>query len=438
MGFEAVIIQNDAVGGTNTEIGTLRLKYNLLPKDMPKPDIIFNGYSTNDMHVLSMQRADAMNITLKEAVWDLTQNFIRAFEEFRGCGDDDPNDDYQPLLIYLDDYLGNEQNEILDTMAIGTTIELLSKYYQIMSISYADSVRHITYADTKETWFSPDWYDDKGYKREVHPFMGGHVSMMYVIAFNMLNALTVFCNEEAAIRSRDSFVQPIMMTELGDRTYLYRGAEGMPDIDLEKPISKFPSTILPSGIIPELNPELCINEISSMWEESTSVRASTCGAKKNGEKCNFAWLASIAEMDTVEKLTSKMNETIISNNGWEALAENDKLGFVPIKNDKNPNPDFVMEFKNMSRPIRSINFLALKSYGERWMDSRVNVKIIRISGSVEEIIEKEIEGSHSSETSVSYTYNYEINTEPGDDLKIHIELVSGSTFKFTGMAFCYY
>ena len=92
----------------------------------------------------------------------------------------------------------------------------------------------------------------------------------------------------------------------------------------------------------------------------------------------------------------------------------------------------------MSRPIRSINFLAMKSYGERWMDSRVNVKIIRISGSVEEIIEKEIEGSHSSETSVSYTYNYEINTEPGDDLKIHIELVSGSTFKFTGMAFCYY
>ena len=75
-----------------------------------------------------------------------------------------------PLLLYLDDYLGNEQNEVLTTMLSSQTIHLLSGYYGIGSMSYGDAVRDIVYGDTKEWWFSANWYEQTDtYARAVHP-----------------------------------------------------------------------------------------------------------------------------------------------------------------------------------------------------------------------------------------------------------------------------
>lgn len=439
LGYEAVKILNDASGGTNSELGATRINYNLLPDLMPDPDIIINAYSSNDMHVLTMADADAKNLTLSEAVFDLTQTFIRTVEGSRHC-----DDDHRPLLIYFDDYLGNEQHGILDTMAFSSSLQTLANYYDIMSISYADAVRQIVYADTRESWFSSDWYDNEAnFIRQIHPGLGVHVSMMYVIAFNLLNALTIFCNEEAAYVRREPFVKPIKYADEfnnyygEERVYMYRGEEGVPGVDRFNELLKWPAPI-PHGIIPELNSKLKIQDVSSLWKRSSERYMSTCGTRQKDEKeinspCRFSWIAQVNEITTVEALDSKMNEIVIANDGWSAQDDHNKLGYVPTDV---LGSNFVMELKNIAQPLKTINFVSMKSFGELWKDSRILITVFK--GEDKEIKKMEIEGFHASETSVSYQHTIELNeTDVGDDIRVSVKLIGGSTFKIMGVSFCY-
>ena len=50
--------------------------YQILPDDMPYPDIVINAYATNDMHYNSVQDALAKNITLGESLLRLSQAFV--------------------------------------------------------------------------------------------------------------------------------------------------------------------------------------------------------------------------------------------------------------------------------------------------------------------------------------------------------------------------
>lgn len=166
-GYELVQFHTIAMGGTNTESGITMWDYSLLPGDTPYPDVVINAYATNDMHYNSVQSALAKNITLERSVIELSQEFVRQLlTPKRECGHP------PPLVIYLDDYLGNEQNEVLTTMISSQAIHLISGYYGLGSISYADAVRDIVYGDSKNWWFQANWYEKGQYQRAVHPHMG--------------------------------------------------------------------------------------------------------------------------------------------------------------------------------------------------------------------------------------------------------------------------
>lgn len=82
-------IYNAAVGGTNTDIANVMLEFQLYLDDVgPKgADVIINGYSTNEMHVLSMQQAQGEDKTLESQVFGLMQRFIHSYVELRWeCG----------------------------------------------------------------------------------------------------------------------------------------------------------------------------------------------------------------------------------------------------------------------------------------------------------------------------------------------------------------
>ena len=182
LGYELIDFHTLALGGTNTESGITMWDYSLLPGDVPYPDIVINAYATNDMHYNSVQDAIAKNITLRESVMQLSQAFVRqVLTPKSGCRH------APPLLLYLDDYLGNEQNEVMTTLISSQTINLMSGYYGIGSMSYGDAVRDMVYGDTKEWWFSSHWYEGDKYQRAVHPHMGMHISMVWVVAFNLMN-----------------------------------------------------------------------------------------------------------------------------------------------------------------------------------------------------------------------------------------------------------
>lgn len=158
-----------AMGGTNTAVGSQVFLYDLVPDEAWNPDIVINAYATNDMHVLTALEAATGNQTLGQRVFEMTQDFVRSVMEEKPCRD-------KPLLIHMDDYLGNEQREILSTMELSRAIGSLADYYGFNRISYANLVRDIVYGDTRESWFSPGgWWPSprsKTMEREIHPGMG--------------------------------------------------------------------------------------------------------------------------------------------------------------------------------------------------------------------------------------------------------------------------
>lgn len=163
-----------AMGGTNTAVGSQVFLYDLLPEEAQNPDIVMNAYATNDMHVLTAMEAATGNQTLGQRVFEMTQEFVRNVMEEKPCRD-------KPLLIHMDDYLGNEQREILATMQLSQYIGSLADYYGFNRISYANLVRDIVYGDTREFWFSPEgWWPPKAknMEREIHPGMGKLVASL--------------------------------------------------------------------------------------------------------------------------------------------------------------------------------------------------------------------------------------------------------------------
>jgi hypothetical protein len=185
-----------AMGGTNTATGSRILEYDLIPPEARNPDIVLNAYSTNDMHVLTMNEATSGNQTLRYKLLDMTQDFVRTVLTRRPCAGQAP-----PLVLHLDDYLGNEQREIASTMEFSQTVNTLAQYYGIATMSYANMVRQTVYGDTRESWFSPEgWWptpETKVMEREIHPGMGMHISVVYVVAYNILNLATTYCSMES-------------------------------------------------------------------------------------------------------------------------------------------------------------------------------------------------------------------------------------------------
>ncbi|KAL3915552.1 MAG: hypothetical protein SGILL_005598, partial [Bacillariaceae sp.] len=168
-------IHSTAVGGWNTYVSNAVLEYDLISSDeWLNPDIIINAHATNEMHVNTMREAVLHNQTHWDYVFDMTQRFIRTVllkkcmipqpisqqeqqQQQQRSSQDTFNE--PPLLIYFDDYLGNDQRSILDTTIASQSIHILAKYYGIGYVSYADVVRDIVLRDTTETVFSPQqWY----------------------------------------------------------------------------------------------------------------------------------------------------------------------------------------------------------------------------------------------------------------------------------------
>ena len=164
------------LGGTNTDTATTIWDYTLMPRDMPYPDIVIHGYATNDMHVLSSIEAQKRGITLEDMILDVNQKFIRQIltpkvSTMSTVPSTSQCYNRPPLLIYYDDYIGNEQHKIIETKAFSKAAHILSSYYDFPLISFADAVKDIVYTDTNEDWLSPHGWPE----RQVHPGMGMHI-----------------------------------------------------------------------------------------------------------------------------------------------------------------------------------------------------------------------------------------------------------------------
>jgi hypothetical protein len=434
-GYFPSVVQVDvaAYGGMNTRGGTTVWEYDLFPKDVPIPDILINAFSTNDMHVLSMQEAKSQNITLEDGVLQMNQEFVRKVMKPRS----DCNERPPPLLLYLDDYLGNEQTGILDTLGVNSALHKLSGYYGFGFMSYADIVRDFVYSDTTEQWFSPkDWPE-----RQIHHTAGGHVAIMWVVAYNLLNTVTVYCDS----------------LKIGPE-HIYEAIEGLPEPKFpDRAITGEPLPKPRHALPPELSSDLTLDNVSARWHEmernvtASGFDESACPSMpEEGERkplCHLRMFTIIGDSKPGPGMMEIIAPFVVENDGWDA-ASDEKKGLVPSK----ANASLKLRFDNITDQIQTLNFIAMKSYGEKWEGSTLKVEAFvdrKIEGggqprtpsstAAEPLRSLEIEGVHDKHTSESYNYKLDLGEErvlAGDVLNVDIRLIGGTTAKIMGMLFC--
>mmetsp|Transcript_2891 Transcript_2891/g.5423 ORF Transcript_2891/g.5423 Transcript_2891/m.5423 type:complete len:523 (+) Transcript_2891:639-2207(+) len=432
------MVQVDVItlGGTNTESAIKIWEYSLFPEDMPHPDIVIHGYATNDMHVLSEREAMEKGTSLEEMILQVNQNFVRTVLRPQKDCEDRPT----PLLLYFDDYLGNEQREILKTGAFSRATQLLASYYGFGLVSYADVVRHWVYGDTTEHWFSPSEWPN----RQVHPGMGMHISSMWIMAYYMLHMASIYCSGVSGRQNVDD------EREGGG----YVPGNGLPVLRNKDKILAGEPRRTPKTLPPILDHRTLLDTISMEWQalEATSsyVWDSTtkCDTKTQSlegmrKPCVFSWISGLErKFDKVSHLDARMKSVLHSNHGWKSVEESGKLGFQAISGSGSV---FEMKVKADLQKIQTLNFMVMASYGEKWKDSMVHVEVFvhrhgQVNAQTNDPVKYlDINGFHDRNTSETYNYKLDLEdhyAQPNDVVRIRVVLQSGSTFKFMGMAFC--
>lgn len=409
-----------ALGGTNSETGATILELGLLPEEATQPDVIIHAFSTNDMHINTMKDAESQNLTHHEKRMEAVESFVRA--ALNQCPA------RQPLLMILDDYLGNEQHEILELFDMTSVHAKIASYYGIGVASYANTVRHLVYSDTKENWFSPSgWYDSKGvYKREIHPFFTAHMVMMWVILYNALDTAVSYCSSEQLLDNyhheyirNESFVG----TTLGD----------YPD-----PIQELmgrPKQSPPSSIPPPLN-NLRLEHISSRWSNDSDEHARECSRsdQDSGQpKCFVSWVGGLSTVDGETKLKGYLSDT----SGW-TYESGKKPGFV---SSDNIGSSLGIHVFGTGQPLLSrVTTWVMQSYGDRWENSTIRLTVRSSKDSVDWYARGNATyvGFHAKQTSESFPHVLILDPpiEAGDSIQVEYELIGGTTAKITGLALC--
>eukprot|EP00957_Ditylum_brightwellii_P159967 12177023-Ditylum_brightwellii.AAC.1 len=124
--------------------------------------------------------------------------------------------------------------------------------------------------------------------------------------------------------------------------------------------------------------------------------------------------------------------------GWS-----NKVGFIATKADAS----FTLRFNDIAKDVRVVTIYFIRSYGEKWKDSRAKFTISRVQekegGGTSAFVVSEdvISGIHDD---VTHTHSPTLDQSmvlsetilKGESIEMKVDLVSGSHFKIMGMMLC--
>jgi hypothetical protein len=420
------------LGGGNTATGQKMLDNDLIQN---RPDILINSYSTNDMHAITMSAASKGNITLRDKVFTMGQDFVRSFYQSQQCL---KNTTTPTLLYWLDDYLGNEQREIMVTTQLGPTIEVLANYYGFGFISYADAVRDIVYADTTETMFSPaGWYTEgnPNMQREIHPSHTMHLTAAWMVAFNLFSTLSTQCNLVSSRAWARENIQRDTQRQLSRPLIICRNTPKMAG----------PS---PRTMPPPLTANLTLETVSELWQNNSVALDLFCEENTylGPKRCPLSWISGMP-FRSADWITKFFEPFVQETLGWkvgDTSNRKDKFGWMPRAGISNAT--ICLQFDNQELAvgaIRSITLFYMKSYGLKWQ-SAIEVEVERLMDGVwssATVTPIRLVGDHKKKTSEIYTETIElIPNDPVDSVesavRATIALVRGEQFKLMGLSVC--
>ena len=345
MGYWNVVgILDLAVGATNLEFGTALLKYHLYPETIPPdgPDIIISAYATNE------QASHITDTTTKAWIDEerrRVQDFIKVCRDSFRCK--------APLVLFVDDYLGNRQGFVTREMSYNKVVTEMANWYgNVMHVSYADVVRKSVYADTNEHIFSPPWpLDNNTPKVNVHFGMGGHLTMAWVLLYSMMDFVSAQCvNQEFVHRIRNH-------------------GSGVVSDEVMDLVDNVPP--------PDLTDELSLTTVSQEWREilfREKNRLSSCHERKTRKKpCEFAFLAGPeSTVKSPDEIQEYLRPYVAESIGWEPVASIGTDGYVKKLGlaATQANARIRFDLTNIQQSVQVLNVQYIKSYGKKWEESR--------------------------------------------------------------------
>lgn len=295
--------------------------------------------------------------------------------------------------------------------------------------------------------------------------------MVWVVAFNLMNLVTTYCSLPPSDPKSTSQKHQIHRRHhaglegksQGVWDYNYNPINGLPTLRKTKELEGGPKA-KPRGLPPPLTETLSLENVTQTWKHDSESSAhlwntlrecidaghvnDDVGHETLPKPCILSWVANLERrLDNPKRITDKLNPYITSNTGWSAADDNNKLGWVP---SGGRGSKFTMEWKEITRPVRAVTWMIMRSYGEKWEGSRLRVEVW--SGGTR-MASEEIVGSHNKKTSETYNIKMRLRdgaggdagekhvgngggAAVGSDLKITFELIGGTTFKISGMAIC--
>jgi len=466
MGLADVVrVRTLAAGGTNSATGQAVLEYDLVPdleNGSATTDILINAYATNDMHVLTMQEAADEGRSVRDKVFAMAQDFVRTALQNQNCISPQQQDysTAAPILYWLDDYLGNEQRSILQTQELAQSVHVLANYYGFGFVSYADAVRDWVYGDTAESMFSPKgWWELRGQKgntttmqREIHPGQAMHMSVAWMMAYNLLRAASQYCTLERATEQSSSILETARQRRLDDISESVRRETPQP------PRSR------PAGLPPPLLANLTLDVVTQEWRAANNSKCTTAAAT-GGKRCPLSWVSAMPwrEKRQIQKLFHPV-VVVEPQPGWhihDDTRRQNKFGWSPVNGVIGEAVTFQFNREDYAADrLQSVTLFFLKSYGEKWENSTATVsverRVVQVGTSEEEgewisalEVPHELTGTHDKQTSETYTETVPFLPPPavdngGDertkstitDVRVTLTLTGGKTFKLTGIAVC--
>jgi hypothetical protein len=467
--------------------GNAILEFDLLPPEAKNPDIIINAYATNDMHLSSLNEGDDNqhkddNInnnntqlatgSWREKVMTVLQEFVRlAHTPSSQCPAHSSSQStasglqprtqtqHYPVVLHLDDYIGNEQREVLATTELSQAVHILANYYgTLTAISYADTVRDWVYGDTHEFWFSPfGWYppyklDKSKMKREIHPGMPMHMTVPWIVSYAFLTLWTHYCDGHQYHPNQQQSSEAKPSKKIYQDEYeMARLQHGLALPALRGNV-RFPGKpqVTPTGLPPPLHPGLSLQEISSLWKNQSDARlqvAKTSPSCISPEhpKCPFAWVSGLlkdhnALDEAGVEAYFRNNSLEFYNHGWEVSRHVDgkKMGFVPVENQLGANITILFEGTSGDK-IQQVVVFYLKSYGERWENSRLSMRLDNQAPdtTLKPILIRELVGFHAKNTSELYVERIAIPQPTEDRIRLEATFLDGKVFKIMGLLVCH-
>jgi len=370
-GFELVQVSNLAVSATTLRFGTPLIKYWFYPNELlpDGPDIIISSYSSNEQS----NEDTTKSVKFANRARNRIQEFITTCRKARPCK--------PPLVLFVDDYLGNFQDNILGEMTFSKiTTELAEWYGEVMHVSHADVVRRFIYADTTETTFTSPWpIDTATHKLEVqvHFGMAGHVAIAWSILYAMVDVVMGYCENQVFV----------------EKMKKHSGV-------FSEQVADLVNTVPP----PKLRPELLLQDVSREWQDNAArtqrslLECDTLESKS--PPCTFAFLAGVQGWNA-EELHAFLQPYLIENTGWETAMDYGAGGAIkkPGLVATEAHASMTLHLTHIDKEVRMINVQRIKSYGDKWVDSNARFTV-RVENPGKDVYttQFDVDGYHKSKT----------------------------------------